>query len=203
MKPLGTLFLCMLAVVAATGCAAEKSSNPLTPTVAGPIPGVDISAPKVLTPAATKIPVDQQPVTLLAENAYTTGVRPLTYIFEVATDSGFANKVFVRDNVSPGDGGRTSLRLPDRLAPERSYFWRARAQDGANTGPYSAPGAFDVFTPIVIDPPALVSPAINAVLTTVRAKFVFGNSTRSGPVGTISYVLEVSDGDSFANKLGV
>jgi hypothetical protein len=203
MQTPGALFLSVLTLVAATGCAAEKSSNPLTPTVAGPIPGVDISAPKVLTPAATKIPVDQQPVTLLAENASSSGVRPLTYLFEVATDTGFTNKVFVRDDVAPGDGGRTSLRLPDRLAPERSYFWRARAQDGANTGPYSAPGAFDVFTPIVINPPTLVSPAINAVLTTVRPKFVFGNATRSGPVGTISYVIEVSDGDSFANKIGV
>src|SRR5437763_2783046 len=156
MKRLGTLFLSLLAT-AAVGCAAEKSSNPLTPTVAGPIPGVDITAPKVLTPASTKIAVDQQPVTLLAENASSTGVRPLSYLFEVATDSGFANKVFIRDGVAPGDGGRTSLRLPDRLAPEHSYFWRARAQDGANTGPYSAPGAFDVFTPIVIDKPGLVS----------------------------------------------
>jgi hypothetical protein len=203
MKSPVALFLCTLAVVATIGCAAEKSSNPLTPTVAGPIPGVDITAPKVLIPVATKIPVDQQPVTLLAENASSSGVRPLTYLFEVATDSGFANKVFVREDVTPGDGGRTSLRLPDRLAPERSYFWRVRAQDGANTGPYSAPAGFDVFTPIVINPPALISPAINEVLATVRPRFVFVNSTHSGPVGTLSYVIEVSDSDSFANKIGL
>jgi hypothetical protein len=203
MKTSVALFLSLIAVVVTTACAAEKSSNPLTPTVAGPIPGVDITAPKVLTPAATKIPVESQPVTLLAENASSSGVRPLTYSFEVATDTGFANKVFVRDDVAPGDGGRTSLRLPDRLAPERSYFWRARAQDGANTGPYSAPAAFDVFTPIVISPPTLSSPTINAVLSTVRPKFVLGNSSRSGPVGNLSYVIEVSDTDSFANKIGV
>ena len=197
----GIRSLCVFALLAA-GCAAEKSSNPLTPTVAGPIPGVDITAPKVLTPAATKIPVDQQPVTLLAENASSSGVRPLTYVFEVATDTGFANKVFIREGVTPGDGGRTSLRLPDRLAPERSYYWRARAQDGANTGPFSTPGAFDVFTPIVINPPPLISPAINAVMTPVRPKFVFGNATRSGPVGAINYVIEVADSDFFTNKLG-
>lgn len=202
MKIPGIRSLCAFALLAATGCAAEKSSNPLTPTVAGPIPGVDISAPKVLTPAASKIPVDQQPVTLLAENASSSGVRPLTYMFEVATDTGFANKVFVREDVTPGDGGRTSLRLPDRLAPERSYYWRARAQDGANTGPFSAPGAFDVFTPIVINPPPLISPAINSVLSTVRPKFVFGNATRSGPTGAINYVIEVADSDFFTNKLG-
>jgi len=55
----------------------------------------------------------------------------------------------------------------------------------------------------VIGPPTLNSPAINAVLTTVRPKFVLGNSIRSGPVGNLSYVIEVSDNDTFANKIGV
>jgi hypothetical protein len=203
MKTLGALLLSLVAALGVSGCAAEKSSNPLTPTVAGPIPGVDITAPKVLTPAATKIPVDQQPLTLLAENASSSGVRPLTYLFEIATDTGFANKVFIRDNVAPGDGGRTSLRLPDRLAPERTYFWRARAQDGANTGPYSSPAAFDVYTPIVVGAPTLIAPAPNEVLTTAHPRFVLGNAPRSGPVGSIGYVIEVSDTDSFANKLGI
>ena len=157
MKIPGTRSLCVFALFAATGCAAEKSSNPLTPTVAGPIPGVDISAPKVLTPAATKIPVDQQPVTLLAENASSSGVRPLTYVFEVATDTGFANKVFIREDVTPGEGGRTSLRLPDRLAPERIYYWRARAEDGANSSVYST-AQFEMLPRAQLSVPGVVSP---------------------------------------------
>ena len=36
--------------------------------------------------------------------------------------------------------GRTSVRIPDKLQKDRTYFWRARAQDGANTGPLSAVG---------------------------------------------------------------
>src|SRR5207244_10472217 len=96
MRKPGSLLL-SFALIAAGGCEAAKSSNPLTPTVAGPIPGVTISAPKTLEPLGWKIAVDNQPVTLLAENAATTGVRPLSYIFEVATDSAFNNKVFMRD----------------------------------------------------------------------------------------------------------
>ena len=71
--------------------------------------------------------------------------------------------VFHREGITPGDGGRTSLMLPDPLAPEHSYFWRVRAEDGANTGPYSTAASFDVFTPIVIDPPEPVAPAVNAL----------------------------------------
>jgi hypothetical protein len=140
-------------------------------------------------------------VTLLAENAGTTGVRPLTYRFEVAVDASFNSVVFHRENIAPGDNGRTSLRLPDPLAPEHSYFWRVRAEDGANTGPYSTAASFDVFTPIVIEAPDMVSPAVNEVATPLRPTFVVNDARRSGPVGAISYLFELSDSASFANKV--
>src|SRR5205823_5545257 len=83
------------------------------------------------------------------------------------------------------------------LSPERSYFWRARAGDGANTGPYSSAASFDVFTPIIIDPPSPVSPAINATGQSVRPTLVVGNASHSGPVGAINYQFEISDTETF------
>ncbi len=192
----------LIASVGLAGCEASKSSNPLSPTVAGPIPGVDISAPKMLEPSpGTKIPSANQPVTLLVENAWSNGVRPLTYSFDIATDSAFANRVFTRDGIAQGDAGRTSLRLADALASGHTYFWRARAQDGANTGPYSTAAAFDVFTPIVLAVPGLVSPAPNSILLSLRPTFIVGNSARSGPVGAISYLIDLADSDAFTNKV--
>ena len=121
-----------------SACEASKSSTPLSPAVAGPIPGVTISAPKMLEPVSgVKIAVDKQPVTLLIENASTSGVRPLTYSLDIATDANFNNKVFTRDGIQPGDAGRTSLKLPDPLGTGHTYFWRAKAVDGANEGPYA------------------------------------------------------------------
>jgi hypothetical protein len=201
MKKLGVLLSLVTLLVGTAACTAAKSSTPLSPTVAGPIPGVDISAPKTLEPANQKIPVDAQPLTLLAENAGSTGVRPLSYVFDVAVDAGFTSIVFTREGITPGEGGRTSVRLPDRLAPERSYFWRVRAQDGANTGPYSAPANFDVFTPIVIDSPGLVAPAVNSVGEPQRPTFIVNNVARSGPVGPLTYHFELSDSGSFANMV--
>jgi hypothetical protein len=190
------------AIVALTACETSKSSNPLSPSVAGPIPGVEITAPKVLEPSVgAKIAADEQPVSLLIENASSSGVRPLSYVFEVATDAGFTNKVFQREAITPGEGGRTTLRLPDPLATGRSYFWRARAEDGANTGPFSTAANFAVFTPIVIETPEPVAPAMNATVSTLRPQFVVNNARHAGPVGALSYTLEIADSFTFANKV--
>src|SRR5919201_6297279 len=67
-----------LLLVGLSACEAKKSSNPLSPSVAGPIPGVQITAPKLLEPAqGFKLKESQQPIRLLIENASSTGVRPL------------------------------------------------------------------------------------------------------------------------------
>jgi hypothetical protein len=191
--------LAVVAALAAGACSAAKSSNPLTPTVAGPIPGVSITAPRVMQPSiGSKISADQQPITLTVGNASTSGVRPLSYVFDVAADAGFTNKVFTREGIVPGDGGQTTIRLPDALASERSYFWRARAQDGANTGPYTSAASFNVFTPIVIGAPGLISPLNDVTVNSVRPRFSFSNASRSGPVGAITYSVQVSASPAFS-----
>ena len=163
---------------------------------------MEITAPKVLEPSVgARVAADAQPVSLLIENASSSGVRPLSYVFEVATDAGFTNKVFSREAIAPGEGGRTTLRLPDPLASGRSYFWHARAEDGANTGPFSAAANFAVFTPIVIEAPEPIAPAMNATLGSLRPPFVVNNARHSGPVGALSYTLEIADSFTFANKV--
>ena len=140
-------------------------------------------------------------MTLLIENAGSNGPRPLTYSFDIATDTAFSNKVFSRDGIAQGEGGRTSLRMTDTLATGHTYYWRVRAQDGANTGPYATPMAFDIFTPIVIGVPGLTAPAPNSTVLTLRPTFTLANAPRSGPIGTITYLIELADSDSFANKV--
>ena len=78
----------------------------------------------------------------MVENADTNGVRPLSYTFEVASDSGFSRKVFARSGRDARRDGKTSVTL-DRLTIGKRYYWRARAEDGANTGPM-ATAAFEV-----------------------------------------------------------
>ena len=59
----------VLAPIVAAGCSSEKSRNPLSPNVAGPIAGVTISTPKTLQPAnGSEITVGSN-IDLLIENA--------------------------------------------------------------------------------------------------------------------------------------
>ncbi len=192
-----------LSLLTLAGCAVEKSSNPTSPNVAGPLEGVNITAPSLLEPAQNaQISGANQPVTLLIENAATNSPRSLNYSFEVATDSGFTNKVFSRSDVQPGEGGRTSVRL-DTLTPGRFYYWRARAQDGANTGPFSLPISFNLYTPVSFSKPVLLSPINNDRAATTRPVFRISNAPHQGTPGNVSYTIEVSSSDSFATKLGV
>jgi hypothetical protein len=196
---------CLLSAALVAGCTGlTKTENPLSPTVAGPIPGVNIGQPIPLDPKDGRtIDVANQPITLVLANAQTNGVRPLSYTFEVATDTGFSTKVFVREGVTPGANGQTSLRLADPLGTGRTYYWRARALDGANTGPYSGFAHFSIFTPIVIEKPSPDEPINNVLVDSDVPTFVFGNAPRSGPVGPFFYTIEVADGDSFTNRYAI
>jgi hypothetical protein len=186
----------------AAGCQRAKSANPLSPTIAGPIAGVSIQAPQPMDPvAAAQIAVDQQPVTLTVQNATTNGVRPLSYIFEIATDSGFANKVFSQTGVQPGSNDRTSFRLSQSLSAERTYFWRVKADDGANASDYSTAVSFRVYTPVIIQPPVLRDPGNDVTVTTRRPTLVVGNAQRTGPAGDMQYLFEGATDAAMANRV--
>jgi hypothetical protein len=186
--------LMLVATVVVTGCDIKKVTNPLSPSVAGPIPGVTITAPRVLQPAAgTEIDPATQPITIVAGNATTTGVRPLTYSFELATEAGFTNQVYNRQGVPLGDSGKTQVTaqvtLPSPLAADHTYYLRVRAEDGANTGPYCDPVTFSVVTPF-LDAPVPLSPANGATVTEARPQFRIRNSTRKGPIGVVGYQFQ-------------
>ena len=192
----------ILVAIGAGACEMTKTEHPLGPTVAGPIPGVNITSPTLLEPAqGYRIAVDAQPISLTLSNAASTGVRPLNYLFEVATDAGFANKIFSLEGIAPGPSGRTVVRLPNALAPERSYYWRARAQDGANTGPFSPAAFFNVFTPVVLGKPILQEPVANVTAASLQPVLRFANAPRTGPASSITYEIQISENEAFGPAL--
>jgi hypothetical protein len=190
--------VCGLLVLMLAGCEAKKSSNPLSPSVAGPIPGVDITAPSVLQPSqGFKFRDTQQPITLMVQNAATSGVRPLSYSFDVAADDSFNTKLFSRAGVSPGAGGKTSVQL-DILDIGRTYYWRVRAEDGANSGPYTA-SSFQIQPKPTVSAPGLLSPINNAQISGSTATLIVSNATTAGPVGGLSYEFQVARDQAFAS----
>ena len=186
----------LAAIVCLGACEAAKSANPTAPSVAGPIPGVAITAPKPLEPiAGTTLEFSAEPPTLLIENAGTSGVRTIWLQLEVSTDAGFSQLVHHADQITPGDGGRTAYRMPEPLGAGFTYYWRSRASDGANTGPYSQVSNFNVVPPVVIETPLPAEPQGN--LNTNRPEFKARNAAISGTTGVV-YRFQVSQRADFS-----
>lgn len=196
MKRINAAALAAVLLSSLAGCEAQKSSNPLSPSVAGPIAGVDITAPKLLEPAqGFKYKESQQPIKLVIENATTTGVRPITYMFEVAADAEFNSKVYARSGVPGGGSGKTSVQV-DRLDLGRAYYWRARAEDGANSSQFST-AQFEVLPKPQLNAPNLLSPVNNERVTTRRPALVAGSPDRNAAVGDLRYDFQVATDQGF------
>jgi hypothetical protein len=181
------------------GCQVEKSANPLSPAIAGPIEGVVISTPHLLEPGQDwELRTRDQPVQLLIRNAGTSGERPLKYSIDIASDAAFTNIVFARAGIDPGADGTTRLQLPDRLAAG-TYWWRTRAEDGANTGPYSEVKTFQVLAQVVLSPPNPSVPANGSRLSSLIPEFSIKATARSGVTEPIEYIVQVSNNSSFTS----
>ena len=192
--------VCGLLLLSLGACTTSKSENPTAPTVAGPIAGVTISAPVLLAPTqGFKFKESEQPIRLIVQNATTSGVRPLTYTFEVASDSGFTAKVFSRSGVAPGGDNKTSVQI-DRLEIGRSYFWRAWAEDGANTGTAASAG-FDIFPHATVAAPSPLSPVNNEQLGSTTPTLRAANAAVVGPVGFLGYEFQIASDQAFTRLL--
>ena len=184
------------AIVCLGACEAAKSANPTAPSEAGPNPGVSISAPRPLEPlAGSTLYFSGEPQTLLIENAGSSGVRALWLQLEISTDASFAQLVHHADQIPPGEGGRTSYRMPEPLGAGFTYYWRSRASDGANTGPYSQVSNFNVVPPVIIDTPLPAEPQGN--INTNKPEFKARNATISGTTGVV-YRFQISTQANFS-----
>ncbi len=198
-----TGYLLAAALVAAgtlAGCT-KKSENPLSPSVAGPIAGVAITAPKPLEPQHQQTLTAGTAVTLLFESATSNGERPIRQELQVALDPEFAQRVHTNDNLPPGQGGRTAYTLPV-LQEGRGYFWRVRAVDGANTGPYSPASLFQIALAVRIETPVPLSPVRRDVIAGVRPTLVAQNTAVTG-ASNVSYRFEVAADQAFTRLIAV
>jgi hypothetical protein len=192
------VFLMGIAVAALAGITcSSKSSNPSSPT-----PTTTITTPVVVSPAqGAQLGDLTQPITLTVQNATTTGANPLTYNFEVATDSQFASKVYTRSGVTPGTGGQTSQQI-DRLTAGQSYFWRARAEDLASvivSGWGSA--GFSIGPGVRFDAPVASEPLNGDRAGGARPLLRARNSPRDASVGAVNYTFEVAETADFQTVL--
>ena len=189
--------------LAATACEKKSPSSPSElnassepRSVTDATTGITLTAPVPLTPANNQqFKNVEQPVTLTVKNAVTTGSTALTYTFEVASDAAFASRVYGKDGVAEGSGGQTSLRI-DRITPDKTYFWRARANSGSQAGPNSVARSFTIGPEVILQTPVLVAPANNGQVSG-NPTFTVANVARTGPAGQVFYRFEISTSSGF------
>jgi hypothetical protein len=200
--------VCSVCAVLATASACTKSSAPAKPSsvvateeapssMTDAKTGVTLTTPVPITPAQNAdIKFAEQPITLTVRNAVSSGGSVPTYTFQVASDVGFANIVQTKDGVAQG-AGQTSVAL-DKLAGERTYYWRARINAAGVGGYFSTVRGFVVGPEVVLQAPNIISPADGGTMSG-QAQLVVNNVGRSGPAGALSYLFEVSDSPGFGN----
>jgi hypothetical protein len=199
----GLLVPGLIAVSLMTAACSDKSSSPTSPSGTGSTAGVTITAPKPLSPADGAELQSGQGVTLRLQNASSNSERTFWHEVEVATDSGFANKVATADKVAPGSDGQAAATLTTELSGGKAYYWRARAVDGANTGPYSTTSSFKVVAPVAIDAPAASSPANGATIDSTTPTLTVVNGNVTGTTATVTYRFEVATDAGFGSIAAV
>ncbi|MCB9641283.1 MAG: right-handed parallel beta-helix repeat-containing protein [Myxococcales bacterium] len=106
----------------------SQGQAPTAPTLQSPASGASVGS---LTPA------------LVLVNSTDADGDKLTYTFEVASDSAFAQKVGSQNNVAE-TSGTTQWTVAPALQENKTYYWRAKASDGTLESPWSAVYSFSV-----------------------------------------------------------
>lgn len=161
-------------------------------------PSVSFTSPLASQPAnGASYKFTDQPVTLTVTNAVQTGQASVTYSVEVATDPGFANKVYTKDAIAQASASTTSLAI-GTLAGGATYYWHWKAVVDGVAGAASPTQQFTVGPQVVINAPTLSDPASGSTVSGVRPVFTVTNAAVTGPAGTIFYEFQVSLSLSFS-----
>ena len=174
-----------------TACDSERSSNPLSPQIAGPLAGVTITSPASALPNGQLSAASSQPFSLVFLSATSNSVRPFTYEIQIATDEAFTQIVFTQRDIQPTSDDQFTYQVPVTL-DAGVYYWRVRALDGANTGPYSTAASFELYIPVVIQAPTVVGPTGGQATPDNDTTLVVQNAVITGPAATIRYQFELS-----------
>ncbi len=158
-------------------------------------------APVPASPVEQAIVTELRP-TLTVENAVDPQSDPMTYRFEVYADEALTQLVAQVPAVASG-AGVTSWQVDVNLPDNHFYWWRCRADDGDDTGPWSEVATFAVNEinnlPNV---PTLVSPLNGTTIYSLNELVIWRTTDDPDPGDRIiDYHLEVDDDADFSSPL--
>jgi len=158
--------------------------------------------PAINTPANNTIVASLIPSLMITNSTDMDMYATVTYEFDVATDSAFANMVASESGIMPGNSGTTSWIVTAALTSNTTYYWRARATDSHALSSNWAVGIFTVRTnapvPVV---PAISSPAVFGVARTLLPVLTVQN-TYDSDGDNLNYYFDIDTVNTFnsANK---
>jgi hypothetical protein len=198
LKALKTLTVAIAVALAAAGCGSGSPAQPSS-AIVGSV-GTSFAAAHPVTPLdRANVTFASQPVVMAISNGVATGASGVTYVFEVATDSAFANKVFTKEGVVAESGTLTHQSITTTLTGGTTYYWHARTNSGGSLGPFSATVSFVLLPQVTLGVPVPVSPAQGATAASVGLGLTVNNVARTGPAGTISYRFDIADSSAFSH----
>src|SRR5262249_30890902 len=140
------------------------------------------------------------PVTLTINNSARTNAATVTYNVEVASDSGFATKVFTKDAIPEGGGGTTTVTVSN-LNGGATYYWHWKAVVDGVVGQASSTQSFNVQQQVILNAPSVADPTGGATVSNARPTFTTRNVGRTGPAGAITYEFQVSNNSGFTSTV--
>jgi hypothetical protein len=186
------------ALVGLAACERTKTSNPLSPQVAGPMEGITITAPIVSEPQiGQKVKDPEQPITLVMFNPVSNIARPIRLSVQIAADPSFTGQTYSQTGIELSATGLTRVPLPAKLPGGRTYYWRAKADDGANTSGWSTTWTFEALMPVVFGAPEPKTPTANIRVASTTPEFTIANAPASGPFGNLWYHFQISERADF------
>ena len=198
LKALKILTVTSALALAAAACGSGSPAQPSS-VIAGST-GTSFAAAHPVSPLdRATVSFASQPVVMAIANGAATSASPVTYTFEVATDSAFATKVYTKDGVAAESGTVTHQSIAATLPGATTYYWHARTNAGGSSGPFSATVSFVLGPQVSLQTPVPSFPAQNGVTSSTGASLSVVNVGRSGPAGVINYRFDVADSSSFSH----
>jgi len=146
--------------------------------------------------------VDELRPTLTVSNAFDFQSDPLSYRFEIYSDVDLTQLVAQVPAVAQGDG-ETSWQVDVNLTDHATFWWRSRADDGDDTGPWSEVGTFLVNE--INNPPNVVNleaPVNGGVLWSWQDTLVWRTVADPDPGDIIlDYQIEIDNDPTFGSPV--
>ena len=114
--------------------ALDNASPPNESPISKMVQVVPLKSKAVAAPLAGEVVSNPLVTTLAIFNVSSLSKNALTSMFQVATDSAFADLVTSAGRVTPAKGAVTAWTFASALEKGRAYWWRARANDGVFDG---------------------------------------------------------------------